>query len=201
MENAPDSFPNIFSEGKWPFAGDFPGILCGPTHGPGGGTFRPVCSRILAAPADFFRGRIKKSPAIRLNCGVSRNLNTSFFCGEGGIRTRGTLTSTHDFQSCSFDQLGHLSNCKLVLDSEKQPLGILPRLGLFRSSQLCGERRIRTYGTQGVQQISSLPPSTTRPALQCLSAKNGGAVSGSLSAMHEKNSEFFRGTLPLRRRV
>ena len=95
------------------------GILHGPTRGPGGGTFRPVCSRISAAPADFFRGRIKKSPAIRLNCGASRNLNTSFCCGEGGIRTRGTLTSTHDFQSCSFDQLGHLSNLDASFDCEK----------------------------------------------------------------------------------
>ncbi|GEM_PF-3849592 len=30
--------------------------------------------------------------------------------GEGGIRTRGPgVSGTHDFQSCSFDQLGHLS--------------------------------------------------------------------------------------------
>lgn len=31
------------------------------------------------------------------------------FGGELGIRTLGTLTSTHDFQSCPFDQLGQLS--------------------------------------------------------------------------------------------
>ena len=29
--------------------------------------------------------------------------------GEEEIRTLGTLTGTHDFQSCSFGQLGHLS--------------------------------------------------------------------------------------------
>ena len=32
-----------------------------------------------------------------------------FFGGEGGIRTRGTVTRTHAFQACSFGQLGHLS--------------------------------------------------------------------------------------------
>jgi hypothetical protein len=35
-------------------------------------------------------------------------------CGKTGIRTRGTaINSTHDFQSCSFNQLGHLSYKKL----------------------------------------------------------------------------------------
>lgn len=29
--------------------------------------------------------------------------------GESGIRTRGTFNSSHDFQSCAFNQLSHLS--------------------------------------------------------------------------------------------
>jgi hypothetical protein len=34
----------------------------------------------------------------------------SLFGGERGIRTLGAaINSTHDFQSCSFSQLGHLS--------------------------------------------------------------------------------------------
>ena len=46
--------------------------------------------------------------------------NLQFFSdgGERGIRTLGAaFGSTHDFQSCSFNQLGHLSG----YESEKKP--------------------------------------------------------------------------------
>jgi hypothetical protein len=38
------------------------------------------------------------------------NTRKYFYGGERGIRTLGAaINSTHDFQSCSFSQLGHLS--------------------------------------------------------------------------------------------
>ena len=49
----------------------------------------------------------------RLKVNVKSN-KVKFPGGERGIRTLGTaFGSTHDFQSCSFNQLGHLSRIPL----------------------------------------------------------------------------------------
>src|SRR5215470_17238577 len=53
----------------------------------------------------------------------ARRFGAELFCGEGGIRTRGTLAGTHDFQSCTF---GHSVTspgeaCRLLFQTRDGP--------------------------------------------------------------------------------
>ena len=65
----------------------------------------------------------------RLKVNVKSN-KVKFPGGERGIRTLGTaFGSTHDFQSCSFSQLGHLSGIPLKRNTVRLQLlasGIIP---------------------------------------------------------------------------
>ena len=47
-----------------------------------------------------------------------------FHGGERGIRTLGTIASTHDFESCAFDQLSHLSVCDMRVAREKKTFNV-----------------------------------------------------------------------------
>ncbi len=64
--------------------------------------------------------------------------------GERGIRTLGAaFDSTHDFQSCSFSQLGHLSIQALPIDLPVSATTI--RLTRSRRGVIGGEGGIRTH--------------------------------------------------------
>ncbi len=46
---------------------------------------------------------------------TAKGLEISYdIIGEAGIRTQGTVSRSHAFQACSFDQLGHLSSQKII---------------------------------------------------------------------------------------
>ncbi len=71
--------------------------------------------------------------------------------GERGIRTLGAACdSTHDFQSCTFSQLGHLSvgvpNNKIGRQSDKSgQSGLNHSAGLLQNRKNGGEGGIRTH--------------------------------------------------------
>ena len=97
--------------------------------------------------------------------------------GERGIRTLGAACdSTHDFQSCSFSQLGHLS---AIPDKSAGKRRCIPhffqdacifRILLATAAVSCKAwRRGRDSNSrtgQARQQLSRLPPSTARPPLR-----------------------------------
>src|SRR5687768_10129917 len=57
-----------------------------------------------------------------------------YLCGDGGIRTRGTVAGTHDFQSCTFDH---------SVTSPSDWSG-----SALQRTEPGGERGIRTHGTR-----------------------------------------------------
>jgi hypothetical protein len=88
------------------------------------------------------RGRVQVGAAGQADAGRGHKNG-----GERGIRTLGAVISdTHDFQSCSFSQLGHLSAFQLV----KQPvhcrtLEDSPLSCIHSSEMNGGEGGIRTH--------------------------------------------------------
>jgi hypothetical protein len=94
--------------------------------------------------------------------------------GERGIRTLGAaINDTHDFQSCSFSQLGHLSvklDHQTVTIKTKPP----PHLWIQMNPLSCGgEGGIRTHdpGVTGYR-FSRAGPSATRQPLHTRSLSN-----------------------------
>jgi hypothetical protein len=63
--------------------------------------------------------------------------------GERGIRTLGTSYGTHDFQSCTFSQLGHLSEKTVCMNLQTASLIPLsdPKIKFF-----LGENRVSSNG-------------------------------------------------------
>ena len=63
-------------------------------------------SPALDLGAVFCTGRLGASECllalISAGAGLLADVSCARFCGEGGIRTLGTVTRTHDFQSCTF---------------------------------------------------------------------------------------------------
>ena len=76
--------PIYFQRGNGRSQWIFREFSAAPPMGQVGAPFVQFAAGYWLPPRISFGGRIKKSPAIRLNCGASRNLNTSFCCGEGG---------------------------------------------------------------------------------------------------------------------
>jgi hypothetical protein len=85
---------------------------------------------------------------------------------------------THDFQSCTFvhsvtsprpSQGARRGGCP-SLHHWPEGQGFMLRSGAREG----GEGGIRTRGRGNLQQISSLPPSSTRPPLRCLTTANRG---------------------------
>ena len=71
------------------------------------------------APKAYITDDVCITHAVRITFRKERITQKSLFCpvdkrdffvgGEKGIRTPDRVTPIHDFQSCAFDQLGHLS--------------------------------------------------------------------------------------------
>lgn len=67
-------------------------------------------------------------------------------CGEGGIRTRGTVARTHDFQSCTFGRsvTSPGFGSRPYLGGAR--FGLLVHVACQRNKNLGGESGIRTHG-------------------------------------------------------
>ena len=68
-------------------------------------------------------------------------------CGGGGIRTRGTVARTHDFQSCTFGRSVTPPGVGFLSGKGGEPRsGLLVELSRERNKNLGGESGIRTHG-------------------------------------------------------
>ena len=90
------------------------------------------------------RGNLRSNPAQ-----VSKS---DVFCGGGGIRTRGTVARTHDFQSCTFGRSVTPPGLEPFLFGGRpgsamfRGFGLLVHVACQRNKNLGGESGIRTHG-------------------------------------------------------
>lgn len=81
-----------------------------------------------------------------LHSDAAQAFDSSVFCGEGGIRTRGTVARTHDFQSCTFGRsvTSPGFGSRPYLGGAR--FGLLVHVACQRNKNLGGESGIRTHG-------------------------------------------------------